>query len=112
VLRLALRATVDFLSEEQGRSMDEWQWGMVPQADLPARAGPPKPLDEIFNRGPYPIGGDGQTIWAKQHDGPPGLLRGVVGPPFRFIADLADLDRSQGLLVPGQSGQVGSPALR
>jgi penicillin amidase len=28
----------------------------------------------------------------------------VVGPPFRFIADLGDLDHCLGLLAPGQSG--------
>jgi penicillin amidase len=32
----------------------------------------------------------------------------VVGPPFRFIADLGDLDHCLGLLTPGQSGHPGS----
>jgi len=33
---------------------------------------------------------------------------GIIGPPFRFIADLGDLRNSLGLLAPGQSGQPGS----
>jgi penicillin amidase len=33
---------------------------------------------------------------------------GIIGPPFRFIADLGDLRQSRGLLAPGQSGQPGS----
>jgi penicillin G amidase len=36
----------------------------------------------------------------------------VVGPPFRFIADLGDLDHCWGVLVPGQSGHIASPHFR
>ena len=68
------------------------------------------PLDRVFNRGPYPMGGDGDTLWNSQvarhdatHDGV------MIGPPFRFIADLSDLGQSRGQLMPGQSGQIGSP---
>ena len=32
----------------------------------------------------------------------------VTGPPFRFIADLGDLDHCLGLLAPGQSGNIAS----
>jgi penicillin amidase len=57
------------------------------------------------------MGGDGDTIWNSQtarHD-PAAPDAVMIGPPFRFIADLADLGQSRGQLVPGQSGQVGSP---
>ncbi len=33
----------------------------------------------------------------------------MTGPPFRFIADLGDLDHCWGLLIPGQSGHLASP---
>ena len=32
-----------------------------------------------------------------------------VGPPYRFIADLGDLDHCWGVLAPGQSGHIASP---
>jgi penicillin amidase len=32
----------------------------------------------------------------------------VIGPPFRFISDLSNLNNSLSLLAPGQSGQPGS----
>ena len=32
----------------------------------------------------------------------------IVGPPFRFIADLSDLRNSWGLLAPGNSGHPAS----
>lgn len=109
VLCMALRETVDLLTEEQGPKMDDWQWGWFHKLTFQHVLGRQKPLDAIFNRGPYPIGGDGQTIWATNS-----LMdrldssEGVVGPPSRFIADLSDLNCCWGQLVPGQSGQVGS----
>ncbi len=54
------------------------------------------------------MGGDATTVWAtgtSQHDL---NSEGVVGPPFRFIADMGNLRNSLGLLAPGQSGQPGS----
>ncbi len=63
-----------------------------------------KPLDQLFNRGPYGVGGDSNTIWntaTSYHDL---KVDQVVGPPFRFIADLGDLDHCLGMLAPGQSG--------
>jgi penicillin amidase len=68
------------------------------------------PLDRLLNRGPYPMGGDRDTLWKAQiarHD--PQTDGVMTGPPFRFIADLGNLGQSRGQLMPGQSGQVGSP---
>jgi penicillin amidase len=33
----------------------------------------------------------------------------IIGPPFRFVADLGDLTKSVAVVVPGQSGQPTSP---
>jgi len=81
-MRLALRETVDFMKAEL--------------------------LDQFFNRGPYPLGGDGTTLWATGAGHHDLSSEGIIGPPFRFIADLGDLRNSLGLLAPGQSGQPGS----
>ena len=109
-LRLALDRTIDFLSAEQGPDPENWTWGHFHQLTFQHQLGRVKPMNHFFNRGPYPIGGDGNTIWASASlfdrvDSSDGM----VGPPFRLIADLADLSRSQGVLVPGNSGQPGSP---
>jgi penicillin amidase len=110
ILRLALRQTIDFLVEEQGPVMENWSWGWYHRLTFHHVMGRQKPLDRVFDVGPFPVGGDGQTIWATT-----GMMdrldssEGVVGPPFRFLADLSDLRNSLGLLAPGQSGQPGSP---
>ncbi len=110
VLRLALERTIKFLRKEQGLEMSTWSWGFHHKLTFQHALGRIKPLDEIFNRGPYPVGGDHNTVWATATM----LDRvdssdGMVGPPSRFIIDLADFNRSLSILAPGQSGQVGSP---
>jgi penicillin amidase len=108
VMRLALRETVDYLKAELGPKIDDWAWGKLHRLTYAHILGRVKPLDRLFNRGPYPLGGDNSTLWAT---GPAGYdLKGesIIAPPFRFIADLGNLRNSWGMLSPGQSGQPGS----
>jgi penicillin amidase len=108
VLSLALAETIDYLEKRCGPDPQDWTWGKIHRVSFSHVLGRVKPLQAFFSRGPYPAGGDGTTIWAtfSDLDGPG---NGVIAPPFRFIADLADLDHSLGLLAPGQSGQPGHP---
>jgi len=106
---VALRESVEFLKTEYGYDLHTWQWGKLHQITFGHNLGSVKPLDKFFNRGPYPLGGDFDTIWAAgatRYDLSHDL---IVGPPFRFIADLQDWNRSLGMLVPGQSGHPMSP---
>jgi penicillin G amidase len=100
----ALKDTLNFLREKQGTNRERWTWGKLHQLTFAHSLGGVKPFGKLFNRGPFPIGGDFDTIWAtgnSYHD-----LEAVrmTSAPFRFIADLSNLDRSLGCLVPGQSG--------
>lgn len=105
VMRMALCESVDFVKESLGPDPDNWTWGNLHTLVFGHPMGRVKPLSILLNRGPYPLSGDGNTLWAtggtlyKVSDEP------IVGPPFRFIADLGDLRKSVGVLVPGQSGQ-------
>ncbi len=104
-----LRENVDYLKIACGPRIEDWTWSKLHQITFSHSLGSVKPLDRFFNRGPYPLGGDFDTIWAS------GATRNdlshdlIVGPPFRFIADLQDWNRSLGMLVPGQSGHPMSP---
>jgi penicillin amidase len=108
VMRLALRETVDFLKAELGPEISYWGWGKLHTLTYAHVLGRVKPLDKLFNRGPYPLGGDGTTVWSTATSRYDLSCEDVIGPPFRFIADLGDLRNSLGLLAPGQSGQPGS----
>ena len=109
VLKLALKETVAFLQSELGSRPGDWAWGKLHQLSFRHILGRQPILSPAFDRGPYPIGGDGNTIWATfttEFD----LSHSYVGgPPFRFIADLGDLAHARGLLAPGQSGHIASP---
>jgi penicillin amidase len=109
VLKLVLRDSVDYLKQKLGPGVNDWAWSKLHKLTFTHPLGAVKPLDKLFNRGPYPIGGDSDTIWATASSRVDVEKQVTVGPPFRFIADLGNLDNCLGLLVPGQSGQPSSP---
>ena len=104
----AMAGAVDHLKKTCGPSIEDWTWGKAHGLTFGHTLGGVKPLDRIFNRGPYPIGGDGTTIWASGSNVMNPNDHRMIGPPFRFIADLSDWNRSLGILVPGQSGHPAS----
>jgi penicillin amidase len=109
VLRTALREALDSLKGRFGPSVEDWRWGALHRVEFSHSLGRVRLLGRLLNRGPYPAGGDFTTIWAtgtSYHD--PSERAVAAGPPFRFIADLGDLDHCLGLLCPGQSGHPGS----
>jgi penicillin amidase len=104
----SLREAVDFLGCQLGSRVDDWRWGDLHKLTLAHPLGQVRPLDRIFNRGPYPIGGDETTIWATGSYYHSLDCDHMIGPVCRFVVDLADFSRSRSLNVPGQSGQPGS----
>jgi penicillin amidase len=108
VLRLALRQAIDFLKERLGPQPNDWCWGKLHRLSYQHIVGRVPALAPVFSRGPYPLGGDGTTIWATGSGMHTLDSDQVIGPPFRHIADLGDWGRSLGLLAPGNSGQPGS----
>lgn len=109
ILRLALRQAVDALKQQHGEDQQRWHWGDVHQLTFKHLLGTQKALEAAFNRGPFPIGGDPSTIACSFGNLFDDAAQPTAGPPFRFIADLGDLDHCLGMLVPGQSGHPASP---
>jgi penicillin amidase len=66
-----------------------------------------KPLDKIFNRGPFPLGGDVDTVnmGATLPHRPETV---ITIPSFRQIVNLADMKASLSGHSPGQSGHPAS----
>jgi penicillin G amidase len=103
-IKLALLQTINYLEETCGATPDKWAWGKLHSLCFTHHLGRVEMLKGLFNRGTYPLGGDFNTVWATgaaHHDV---SCERVVGPPFRFICDLSDIENSYGLLCPGQSG--------
>jgi penicillin amidase len=109
LLRAGLRETIDYLKETCGPQIEDWAWGKLHPLVFNHTLGSVKPLNVLFNRGPFPLGGDGDTVWAAGSSYTELGPQPVIGPPFRFIANLQDWNQSLGQLVPGQSGHPRSP---
>jgi penicillin amidase len=108
LLTTSLQQTLDYLKKHLGLEMDQWKWGSLHQITFAHAIGSQKPLDKVFNRGPYPIGGDTDTPLqsAISPDNP--YDNKLWSPSVRFIMDLSDLSKSVCITPVGQSGQVGS----
>ena len=107
--KLALRQSIDFLKDSLGPSFENWGWGKIHTVTFPHVLGAVPALKPLFSRGPYPIGGDADTIWNTQSTRYNLAQEVLVGPPFRMIVDLGNLAASKSQLTPGQSGHPTSP---
>jgi penicillin amidase len=63
------------------------------------------PIERLFNRGPYRVGGGASIVDATSWDAAEGYEVNWV-PSMRMVVDLADLDRSRWIDLTGSSGHV------
>jgi penicillin amidase len=96
---------LQFLQQELGDILGDWQWGKIHQLTLQHPLGRQKPLNNIFTAGPFPLGGSGDTVNKAEYR----LYRPFdvdAGPSMRMIIDLARPDVGLHILPGGQSGQA------
>lgn len=104
-----LAETAAELRGRLGQNPQQWHWGRLHQVPFPHLLGAQPPLDRIFNQGPFPIGGDTDTVLqtAIRPDAP--YFNHIFSPSFRQIIDLGDPATGRAIAPPGQSGHLGSP---
>ncbi|MGD9321980.1 MAG: penicillin acylase family protein, partial [Desulfobacteraceae bacterium] len=109
ILEKSLMETAVFLKQQLGAEPSAWRWGKLHQIEMEHPLGSVKPLDKLFNIGPYEVGGHFSTVWQSAVN--PGMDFSLKGwtASNRHIYDLEDWDESLGAIVPGQSGMFGSP---
>ena len=95
------------LSETLGDNMARWKWGRIHSLTFKHVLGRKRPLNWIFNLGPYPIGGSHLTVNNGQYryEDPYAV---EAGPSFRMIVDLSDMSHSVRVIPTGESGHLGS----
>ena len=88
--------------------LDGQTWGDIHTHTYAHPLGSVAALAPIFNRGPFPTGGNWNTVnsGAYYADKPYAM---VLGPAYRIIADPADWDASLSIIPSGQSGQPFNP---
>ncbi|MFL5625367.1 MAG: penicillin acylase family protein [Ktedonobacteraceae bacterium] len=103
----ALTAAVEELREKLGNNVQQWQYGKIHRMTYNHALGAVKPLNKLFNRGPFPLGGDIDTVnmGAALPNDPEVVL---TVPSYRQIVDLADMQASLSGHAPGQSGHPAS----
>lgn len=105
----ALTTVVRTLRERYGDDPSRWAWGRVRPLTLVHPFGERPPLNRVFNLGPFPWGGDANTVGqsAVALDDPTG------NPPFiaslRAVVDVGNWEASRFVLPGGQSGNPLSP---
>ena len=104
----SLAEAADLLARHFGGDPRAWRWGRLHKTTFAHPLGRVPLLGRLLNRGPYPRGGDVATVNVSGYrfSSPYGEAH---QPSFRLIADLADWDRSLGVITTGQSGQALSP---
>lgn len=109
ILAHALNDAMNFLETHIASDMKKWQWGRLHRAGFHHPLGAVKPLDKIFNRGPFPYGGDTSTVWQGAFIPKfPIPDEAVFTASWRQIMDLSDWDNSRGVHPTGQSGHPAS----
>jgi penicillin G amidase len=109
LLERALAETTAELRRLLGHDPNQWQWGKLHQVRFAHSLGVQPPLDLVFNQGPFPIGGDTDTVAQTAVLPNQPYENNVYSLSYWQIVQLASPDRSEAMLAPGQSGQLGSP---
>lgn len=102
-IKNAFKAALDELRDRLGSNILGWHYGTIHKMTYNHPLGAVKALERFFNRGPYSVGGDSDTInmGATLPNNPEVV---ITVPSYRQIVDLADLSRSLSIHAPGQSG--------
>ena len=103
-LKVVWRATIDHLQATLGKNPTDWGWGKAHTLTHGHPLAAQKPLDRLFNVGPFAAPGGRET---------PNNLSGTIGPaPWavsygpstRRLIDFADASKALGINPVGQSG--------
>ena len=84
--------------------MENWEWSRIHTLEIQHLLGRKKPLNLLFNLGPYPVpGSKGVLNQLRQKYGPKDL-KVSSGPSTRRVIDFSDAEYSYGISPTGQSG--------
>ncbi len=103
LLRQALDRAGSDLAERFGRDPSDWRWGRLHQAVFAHPFLGALPVLGALTTARVSVPGDDTTLF-RGGDPEPNRFAALHGAAYRGVYDLADLDRSRFIVVPGQSG--------
>ncbi len=93
----------EYLANTAGAEISDWAWGRIHTLTMEHQIGSRRPLDVVFNLGPFPRGGSKMTVnnseYSLQHP-----FAATLGASTRQLVDFCDLNNSLSVITSGQSG--------
>lgn len=111
MIERALGAAWSEAEDRMGSNPDSWHWGRLHTLTLTNQSFGESgigPIEWLFNRGPYELGGGSSIVNAIGWDASVGYGVDWV-PSMRMIVDLADRDASRWINLTGASGHAFHP---
>lgn len=107
IIATAYDSTILELSAQLGFNPDNWLWGKVHLIEYQHPLGSQKPLDKIYNIGPFSTSGGIETINNQSFDlNESGVYKVNLSPALRRTLDFADPENAYSINPSGQSGNV------
>lgn len=106
VVKMAWHASVEHLRSMYGNNPEEWLWGKAHTLTHAHPLGSQKPLDMLFNVGPFAAPGSHEVPNNQSARIGPAPWPVSYGPSTRRLIDFADPAHSLGINPVGQSGMV------
>lgn len=105
ILRKSLFDALEELRRKLGPDTKTWRWGSLHTVTFAHPFGKQKPLDRVFNIGPFSISGSASTIYKTDFrlSNPYAVS---VGPSMRHVIDLGNRASFSSVITSGESGQV------
>ncbi len=103
-VRVAWVNTIKHLESVYGKDLLKWNWGTAHTLTHPHPLGQQKPLDQIFNVGPFKVAGGRETPNNLNITMGPAPWGVKSGPSTRRVIDFAHPDKAVGINPVGQSG--------
>lgn len=108
IVAKSFRQALEFLNHRIGSDTEDWAWGNLHHLELTHALGKVALTKLIFNKGPYPLPGNGTTVnvASYRYNNP---FKVVAGPSMRFIVDWSVPGMYWSVLPGGNSGNFLSP---
>ncbi|UCE05285.1 MAG: penicillin acylase family protein, partial [bacterium] len=100
----SLKQTFDYLETNFGETVHRWRWGNLHSITFEHVLGKKKPLDKLFNIGPFHLGGSCTSVNNAIYALNKGDFSTIVGPSMRQLVDLSNRNNSLIVITTGQSG--------
>jgi penicillin G amidase len=112
ILTRSFREAYESNVSQFGSNRDSWRWGnlhMVTFVSNPLGASGVDAIENIFNRGPFTVGGGSSIVNATSWNLSNDSFAVTAGPSFRMVIDMNDFTNSTSLHTTGQSAHPYSP---